>query len=91
MVMTTKEKTVTAAEVSLTTKDRCLAETALITLAEVAAASEKVEVEVYISSFNFLLHACDGIMILSPKIYSTRKLLKFHDCALSIVAAITDY
>ena len=55
MVMTTKEKTVTAAEVSLTSKDRCLAETALITMAEVAAASEKVEVEVYIYSFHFFV------------------------------------
>mgnify|MGYP000574267514 CR=1 FL=1 len=59
MVMTTKEKTVTAAEVSFTAKDRCFVETALITFAEVAAASERVEVEVYIfTSINFVGFLC---------------------------------
>ncbi|MCO5564114.1 hypothetical protein L7F22_017770 [Adiantum nelumboides] len=45
MVMATNEKIVSASEVSLTSRDRCMAETAVMTLGEVAACSEKVEVE----------------------------------------------
>ncbi|MCO5563378.1 hypothetical protein L7F22_017019 [Adiantum nelumboides] len=45
MVMATNDKIVSASEVSLTSRDRCMAETAVMTLGEVAACSEKVEVE----------------------------------------------